>query len=83
MKGIIAKFECKGCGNLVVLKDVLKSTASGHSFRTPKKCVCSGGTSFELLTFEPAETMVLEEKIYEKVKDYINQKVQEKDENQE
>ena len=60
MKGIIAKYECPACGNLIEKSDVLKTNVpkSKYTFDAPKTCTCGRKGGMDLVTFKSASVLI-------------------------
>ncbi len=60
MKGIIGKFECPQCGNILNKEDVLKTNnlKTKYTFDAPKKCTCGAKNGFTMLSFKSASVII-------------------------
>jgi len=52
-KGILSKWECPSCDNILKAKQTLVSNAKGTkmAFDSPKECNCGNKDEFKLLSF--------------------------------
>ena len=59
-KGIIAKFECPSCGNIVKFGQALQTTKakSAYKFEAPTKCACKRVGGMKLISFECASVII-------------------------
>jgi hypothetical protein len=58
--GILAKYECISCGNIINHQTILIKTGGSYKFSSPVRCMC-GGKNLELMEFNQMSVCMFDE----------------------